>query len=264
MLTFLLTWNASRGELNWARGIERKYKSKGHVRFKWACGNTKSIVEGDRVFFLRQRLEPRGIIGIGTVERAPYFDTHWDESRHDQALYVDALWHHFSEIPVIARSRLDHAPYSVVHWKTQKSGISVPENIADELEEEYFGWVKEPDFNLPEELPSSSTVVEGIKKRVTVNTYERNQRARALCIQHYGSSCQICKFNSADIYGSQLAGIIHVHHLVPVASIVESYEINPVTDLIPVCPNCHAVLHQSDPPYPVEKVKQMLKKRGSA
>jgi len=94
----------------------------------------------------------------------------------------------------------------------------------------------------PEEV--SSSLKEGSKKTVTVNSYERNPKARSECIKRYGVSCTVCGFNFESIYGQRGKGFIYVHHLVPVSDIGDEYEINPITDLRPVCPNCHAMLHR--------------------
>ena len=42
-------------------------------------------------------------------------------------------------------------------------------------------------------------------------------------------------------------------------SIGKEYELNPTKDLIPVCPNCHAMLHRKDPPYDVNDLKELGK-----
>lgn len=94
----------------------------------------------------------------------------------------------------------------------------------------------------PDEV--SSALKEGSKKTITVNSYERNSKARSECINKYGVSCTVCGFNFENAYGKRGKGFIHVHHLVPVSEIGDEYEINPITDLRPVCPNCHAMLHR--------------------
>jgi len=43
--------------------------------------------------------------------------------------------------------------------------------------------------------------------------------------------------------------------------LAKNTKVNPVNDLIPVCPNCHWVIHLSDPPQTVEEVKALLQKR---
>ena len=51
---------------------------------------------------------------------------------------------------------------------------------------------------------------------------------------------------------------IHVHHLVPLCEIGEAYAVDPVNDLVPVCPNCHAIIHRRTPPLSIGEVKELL------
>lgn len=112
---------------------------------------------------------------------------------------------------------------------------------------------------LPEELTQAAQYFEGAAIQVTVNAYERNPRARAACIAHWGLDCVVCGFNFEAVYGDIGRGYIHVHHLRPLASIGAEYELNPVEDLRPVCANCHAMLHQRRPePWTVEEVKTII------
>lgn len=112
---------------------------------------------------------------------------------------------------------------------------------------------------LPNETPSGHTYMEGAVTQVTVNAYERNARARAACIAHWGLDCVVCGFNFAETYGPAGRGYIHVHHLRPLASIGAAYVLDPVADLRPVCPNCHAVMHlRAEEPYGVEEVRRMM------
>ena len=97
---------------------------------------------------------------------------------------------------------------------------------------------------------------EGGLSRVEVNKYERNPANRKICLAANGYICKICGFDFVKKYGKIGYHYIHVHHIVPVSKMDTAYEINPVKDLIPVCPNCHAMLHQCDPPYlPEELIK---------
>lgn len=50
----------------------------------------------------------------------------------------------------------------------------------------------------------------------------------------------------------------HVHHIVPVSQIGLDYVIDPLKDLIPVCPNCHSMLHRKDPPLIPEELKRIV------
>lgn len=109
-----------------------------------------------------------------------------------------------------------------------------------------------------EELAPDELLVEGASFTVKVSAFERNPVARQKCVAHYGSSCAVCGFNFGTAYGGSADGYVHVHHLKPLASIGEEYVIDPIKDLRPVCPNCHAVIHLRQPPYSIEEVQTML------
>ncbi len=116
----------------------------------------------------------------------------------------------------------------------------------------------------PDEVDSVQTFREGAVRQVSVNAYEREPKARQKCIDYYGSSCSICGFDFGRAFGQLGKGFIHVHHLRPISEIAEEYEIDPIKDLRPVCPNCHAMIHRRSPPFSLEEIKMLLKSaRGS-
>ncbi len=92
------------------------------------------------------------------------------------------------------------------------------------------------------ELPDG-LFIEGAMKGVLTNRYERNPAARRKCIAVHGTACSICGFDFGLVYGAEFAGKIEVHHILPLSEIKENYTVDPVNDLIPVCPNCHMMLH---------------------
>ena len=99
---------------------------------------------------------------------------------------------------------------------------------------------------------------EGSETYVTLNKYERNPKARAACIAAHGTKCAVCGIDFGKAYGPEFAGKIEVHHIIPLSEIGEEYEVDPVKDLIPVCPNCHMALHsKKDGVYTVEELKSM-------
>ncbi len=115
---------------------------------------------------------------------------------------------------------------------------------------------------LPDEIEASIDIFEGAKKTITINAYERDASARKLCLNHYGSyKCQVCDMNFEAIYGELGAKFIHVHHIKPLYTIKEKYLVDPVRDLIPVCPNCHAMLHRSNPPLTPDELRVILNER---
>ena len=110
----------------------------------------------------------------------------------------------------------------------------------------------------PDEVRSSQFFYEGSVRQVSVNTYERNSTARAKCIAHHGTSCVVCDFNFETTYGEVGEGFIHVHHLRPLREIGEEYKVDPIADLRPVCPNCHAIIHRRNPPYTIEEIQKIV------
>lgn len=117
---------------------------------------------------------------------------------------------------------------------------------------------------LVEEVDPSS-LVEGARTRVVVNAYERNASARAKCLEVHGTNCAVCDLNFGQQYGPLAENYIHVHHLRPLSEIGTSYRVDPVKDLRPVCPNCHAVIHidRTSPPLTLEEVRRMLAVRAT-
>lgn len=123
------------------------------------------------------------------------------------------------------------------------------------LSEEYSG------SDYPDEIPGSG-IKEGALRQVTVNAYERSPRARAECIEYYGAKCSVCDFEFKILYGEELgAGFIHVHHVKDIAQIGEEYEVDPIKDLRPVCPNCHAMLHKRKPAMHPDELRKIMRKK---
>jgi 5-methylcytosine-specific restriction protein A len=99
---------------------------------------------------------------------------------------------------------------------------------------------------------------EGALMRVEVNRYERSPANRAACIAHYGTTCQVCGFSFSAVYGDLGDGFVEVHHRVMVSEMGEGYFVNPVRDLVPVCGNCHAMLHRRSPPITIEELRALV------
>lgn len=105
---------------------------------------------------------------------------------------------------------------------------------------------------------------EGSVKAILINSYERNQSARNACLEHFKRKnggtvkCEICDFSFKKIYGKQFEDKIHIHHVVEISTIKKEYKIDPISDLIPVCPNCHYIIHSRKPAYTPCEVKKMI------
>jgi hypothetical protein len=129
--------------------------------------------------------------------------------------------------------------------------------------QEFFGGTlsnEDLDIALPEEVRPLQIYREGSVRQIQVNAYERDRDARKKCIEHYGRRCSVCQMSFSEVYGPDAAWIIHVHHLVPISTVRTEYAVDPVSDLRPVCPNCHAVIHSRQDPYTLEELVDMLKR----
>lgn len=101
---------------------------------------------------------------------------------------------------------------------------------------------------------------EGTPAERTSIAYERNPRARQACLKAHGHACVICGLDFGDRYGKSMRGFIHVHHLNPLHEAGRAHVVDPVADMRPVCPNCHAVIHSRRPNHTIDDVKRMLEK----
>jgi hypothetical protein len=112
----------------------------------------------------------------------------------------------------------------------------------------------------PDEIADPETYPEGTTRTVAVNRYERSTAARRACLEHHGTACLVCNFDFAEQYGESIgAGFIHVHHEKPLAQTDGERNVDPVEDLKPVCPNCHAMLHKKTPPFTIDELRSRLR-----
>jgi len=134
--------------------------------------------------------------------------------------------------------------------------------VAEALEK--LDWVDTPHLLLPEEIAAKTSLKEGSIIHVAANVYERNPDARRVCVESYGYNCAACGFNFGKIYGDIGEGFIHVHHLKPLSEIGGEYIVDPIKDLRPVCPNCHAMRHKRIPAYSIEEIQAVIRQTQAA
>ena len=108
---------------------------------------------------------------------------------------------------------------------------------------------------------TSDEFCEGALRRAELSHFERSKEAREACIRHYGTKCLVCWLDLRDVYGEVAAGFIHVHHAAPLSRIRDEHRVDPVRDLVPLCPNCHAVAHLREPPFTVDELKRLFLRR---
>ena len=120
-------------------------------------------------------------------------------------------------------------------------------------------------FNEPDaqyDIAHTTSVSEGKKVAFYTTKYERNKKNRDLAIKIHGFNCAVCNINFRDSYGEIGEGFIHIHHVNPLHTLDEEVMIDPVKDLIPVCPNCHAMIHRKkEKAVSIDELRLLFKKR---
>lgn len=148
--------------------------------------------------------------------------------------------------------------------------------IDNRLEEYLFRWVSiflsmvlpllplEDRRNPSEEEAYLESLPEGARTEVTVNRYERTRANREACVSFYGAKCQACGFDFGHFYGPLGDGYIEVHHRTPLSEIGREYLVNPIRDLVPLCGNCHAMIHRRSPALSVEELRGILREEATS
>jgi 5-methylcytosine-specific restriction enzyme A len=272
MATYLLVWNPNRWtweEEDVRRNIAQLEESGDVEGFRWSVGtNYRQIEAGDRLFLIRLGSEPRGIFLSGFAKGYAYRDDHWDPSERKRAWYVDVdvdvLLNPYDEKSILSYDELE-AISTGQRWSPPASGERIEEEASAKLEAEWerLIWTLEGVSSGRFGERRARTLREGAVRQTQGTRYERNPEARRLSIERHGVSCVACGFNFEDSYGEVGKGYIHVHHLTPLSEISGEHDVNPVEDMRPICPNCHAIVHLKSPPYTIEEIEEMITTRRS-
>ena len=250
MASYLLTWNPNAWPWDDLEESVQAVQTQGFAPDRWSVGVTKRILRNDRFYLMQLGAPSRGIVGAGYFVSKPYYDAHWNEVEGDEALYCEIEFNQlvdYNSKYLATQQELD-SRFPNYNWTPMASGTSIPPNIADDLDE-----------ILGRSIASDSPVYEeGARRRVMSTQTERDPRARAACLMYYGLDCVICGFNFGQFYGDVGEGLIHVHHLEPLANSEGARQTDPIRDLRPVCANCHAVIHRRQQPLSIEEMKLLV------
>lgn len=176
------------------------------------------------------------------------FDSITDDKMfwHDIEEYTKALTGRYARLKLVDQVDREELSLENLQQHGLKAAPQGPVRVSKELAEYLDKYIKDdfetgifPESSLPEDS------YEGATKQTLVNRYERSSIARQRCIEYHGCKCAVCGFDFEEKYGEIGKGFIHVHHIVPLNQIGKEYVVNYEKDLIPVCPNCHAMLHRS-------------------
>ena len=264
--TYVLVWNPKRFSFEEFPQSVTKLQSGKNVEFTWSTGNTKRIRRGDRVLFFVCAGAASGLIGSGiAVSNCEVGRSGETWRKRKTAPYIDVRWNVLlPREQALPRDALMKASHSVPWNQMQASGIHVPHDEMlrieglwqDHLYDLQVQSAKSP--FLPEELTDGGRFFEGASTKIAINAYERNPKARAACLAHHGTTCAVCDLDLKTVYGPLGDGYIHVHHLRDLASIGKRYKVDPIADLRPVCPNCHAMLHREQPAMMIEELRKLV------
>lgn len=101
--------------------------------------------------------------------------------------------------------------------------------------------------------------VEGFHTYSLSKKYERSRMNRALAIRIHGRTCFVCGYDFDAIFGTIAEGYIEIHHLLPVSMMDAPAIVDPRTDLVPLCANCHRMAHRRWPPYTPEELRRNMR-----
>jgi len=246
---FLASWEVS--------GPAAGSQNAGHQAPGSQAAGNPAAASGAEAWLLLQGRHGRGLIGHGVIvsERpAPRVPP-------GSPLYVrvafDALLRTGDQIPP---GVLTEAVPGIGWEALRGSGLAI--DPADEallrgLWSEFGPQPADPTQPVPGTVPAAEV------SRVEVNRYEHSPDARRICIAHHGTSCAACGFSFEIAYGNLGRDFIPVHHLVPVSQLDSNYELDPVTDLVPLCANCHAMAHHAvGTPRSVAELRRIMAAAG--
>ncbi len=252
MNTFLFAWNPKVWNWDHLDTLIDTSKKGIPIYQEWRVFSHKKISAGDRFYLMRLGSHPKGIIGSGRVVSNAFLSVINNislEEKYYVKLEFDTLLHQSEILPV---KLLDPG----FNWFIQASGIEIPHPIALNLAQLWLNYERkiiEPSIN-------NTRYQEGSIKEFQSKKYERNLYARKECIKKYGYKCHICEFDFKEVYGEIGENYIEVHHRYPISlKNGQTYNLDPHTDLIPVCANCHRMLHRKKATLDVEELRKTIK-----
>ena len=224
---------------------------------------TDKFSEGDIVFIYKTRPEQCIRFKMEVTKVKIHFDETFDQEAYwtDKDLYYSGIVTYYARLKLLEE-------YSdnilSLHHLHEHGYLGDPRSVRECKDDALLDFLLHPhqmvnedvyDVDYPED---DEKLYEGALVKVMANKYERNQKARRECVAIKGYQCLVCGRDFEATYGETGKGFIHVHHLTPISSIGKEYELNVDTDLVPVCPNCHYMLHRKDPPYTIQELKEKM------
>lgn len=226
----------------------------GVLRLRWELPAVTAVDDGADLWLVVVGEHPsaRGVIGHGIVRgTTPVPGT----SSVCADIDIDLLLPHGDQVPLA--QLLERVP----GLDLTGVGAVLVTGTAEVPLRELWAEANPPEPGVPD--PVAGALPSDHVKRVPVSAFERDPDLRRRAIANGGSACRACGLDLELAYGAPGADLVQVHHITPLAHITPDYEIDPLVDLVPLCPTCHAVAHSRRPePYSVQDIRTMLRSRG--
>ncbi|MGG6381691.1 HNH endonuclease [Paenarthrobacter sp. NEAU-H11] len=263
MAAVLLGWNPNAWDRWDYRAAVEQVEQSGRFLQRWSIGLALHVRPGAEAWLLVEGSTDAGsgLIGHGVVVSEPYATMPRGE-REDAGWHVsvafDALLPLGEQIPPEA---ISHAVPGMA-WRdiTFRSGMDLPPGAEPGLRRL---WREQgPSAVVPAQVVSG-TYPQAAVSSMEVNRYERDPEARRMCLAFHGTSCAACGFSFEASYGDTGTGYIDVHHVVPPEMLGAGYQLDPIVDLVPLCPNCHALAHHGvTEPRTVSELRNIIAAAG--
>ena len=133
MNAFLFGWNPQK--FKWANldGDIETLKATGTYKDNWSVASYKTIRPGDRAYIVRVGVEPKGIFASGYISSEPYLASRQGRIYHRIEIALDVLLNPDRQ-RILTLGILKTGNLAAQTWTPQASGISIRQQLANELE----------------------------------------------------------------------------------------------------------------------------------
>lgn len=268
MAAVLLGWNPDTRQWSgfYASAVAEVQNSGAYLK-QWSFDDGTNLPAGTEVWLLVQGARPQrqGLIGHGVAVGEPSSVQPHNPDTAGSPTFVNVQFDLL--LPDGEQLRIEELVLRIpgIDWNAVPGSCwGIPPDTETTIRNVWADHVLDGAFRNADTLdPVPGSYPERALQRVPVNRYERSPEAKAVAIAHHGSSCHACGFDFEATYGPPGAAFSHVHHTVPAARLGPGYEIDPIVDLVPLCPNCHYMAHRRAPtPYTVAELRAMIAAAG--
>lgn len=131
---YLFAWSPSKWPWPELPEQSRLVSSGGRVTERWTCASHKKIKPGDRAFVVKVGGGPRGIFASGYVTSEPFIGKgRRGQDIHCVMVELDVLLDP-ATTPILTVELLRMGKMEKQMWTPQSSGISIKEELVEELE----------------------------------------------------------------------------------------------------------------------------------